>query len=65
MDEDSAFLGIIGIYALLIILAIICIPIFIGMGIAILAGMTGMAYFCSVIVISAFIWGILGLLVWI
>ena len=53
-------LGELGILLIITILAILIIPILIGIGIAILLDATGLTYYTIVILTSLVVWGTIG-----
>ena len=53
------YLGEIGLILLVIVLAIICIPVLIGIGLASLLGIVGLGFYAFIIVVSILIWTIL------
>ena len=64
MEEDETnFFAELGLIVLLIILAMMIIPILLGVGIAFIAGATGYLFWGIVITIAAFMWLIMGLIV--
>ena len=65
VDEESNFLGEIGLILLGIILAITFIPLCIGVLFALVINATGLTYFLAVLGIACVIWVLLGIFYWI
>ena len=63
MDSDN-YLGEIGVVLLGIVLAVTIIPLLCGVGVAVLFGVTGLAYFSVVMSVACLIWAWLWLLWW-
>lgn len=63
-ESDNDFFDDVVILLLAIMLAIIFVPILIGIIIALLCGISGMLFYGVVIIFSFAIWTIIGLLFW-
>lgn len=63
MDEDNGeFLGSLGLILLGIVLAIVLIPLLVGLGVAFLCGFEGLFFFGVIIGVAIIIWSILGVI---
>ena len=63
MDNDNWILDI-GLELGLIVLAIILIPLIVGLGVAFLLGFTDFLFYSVVICVAVILWVIVGLLWW-
>lgn len=62
--EDDGYLGKFGLVLLGLVLLLIFLPIVIGVGISLLTGATGIAYYTVVILVAVVMWLLLGILFW-
>ena len=62
MSDD--FIGEIGLELLGLVLAVIFIPIIIGIGVSLLTGATGLVYYTVVILVALVMWLMLWILFW-
>lgn len=62
--EDNNYLGEIGLVLLGLVLAVIFIPILIGIGVSLLTGATGLVYYTVVILVALVMWLMLWILFW-
>ena len=62
MDDGDNFLAEIGFFICLVILAMIFIPILLGLGLAFMAEATGFLFWGIIITVSAVIWLMMGIL---
>jgi len=63
MDNDNWILDI-GLELGLIVLAIVLIPLCIGLGVAFLVGFTDLLFYATTICVAVILWVIVGLLWW-
>ena len=63
MDNDNWILDI-GLELGLIVLAIILIPLIVGLGVAFLVGFTDMMFYSMVIIVAVILWLVVGLFWW-
>ena len=63
MDNDNWILDI-GLELGLIVLAIILIPLVVGLGVAFLVGFTDMMFYSMVLIVAVVLWLIVGLFWW-
>ena len=63
MEDEFNFLGELGLVLMAICLAVIIIPLLLGIGIALIIGVSGFVYYGVVITIAAFLWLLFGLMV--
>lgn len=57
--KDNSFLGELGLILLLIVLGVIVGPILVGIGVAIILGLTGISYYGTIIIITLLLWFII------
>lgn len=64
-DDNGEFLGGLGLILLGIVLAIVLIPLLVGLGVAFLCGIDGLLFFGVIIGVAVVIWSILGMIYYI